>query len=130
MKTRLIALLAAIALVLSACQLRSDVEDAFLADLNARRTQHGLPALVLDHQLRDDARGHSLDMLAAGRIYHARNLRHGENVGRGHTWESLAGAFWDSHAHRRNILGDYDKVGIGVYETDNGWFYVTFRFGW
>ena len=51
----------------------------------------------------------------------------GENVGRGGSVSSLHTAFMNSSGHRANILGDYNKVGIGT-GTSDGVLYVTVVF--
>jgi len=75
-------------------------------------------------------------MMAAGNIYHTSPLSAvasgwealAENVGAGPSVDSLHAAFMASSGHRRNILGDYNYVGIGVSQSDSGQLWVTVIF--
>ncbi len=133
----LVAALATVGLGASALA-DSGSEQAFLSAINATRAQNGLPALQVDSGLRSFARKHSADMAAAGNIYHSSNSelqgaagsgwkKLGENVGRGGSVSSLHDAFLASPAHKANILGDYNYVGIGT-DTSTGYLYVTVVF--
>lgn len=113
-------------------------EGSFLAKINASRSAQGLGPLSVDGGLRSHARHHTQDMIAAGEIYHSSSgelqsaagsgwEKLGENVGRGGTVNSLYSAFMASSSHRANILGDYNKVGIGT-DTSEGILYVTMVF--
>jgi hypothetical protein len=54
--------------------------------------------------------------------------RIGENVGYGTNSASLQNAFMNSTAHRNNILGDYNRVGIGAAYDSGGTLWVTLDF--
>ena len=116
----------------------SGSEQAFLSAINSTRAANGLGPLQMDGSLRSFARTHSADMIAAGNIFHSSDAelkaaagsgwsKLGENVGRGGSVSSLHQAFLDSPAHKANILGDYNYVGIGT-DTASGILYVTVIF--
>jgi hypothetical protein len=117
----------------------SDDEHEFLRLLNQDRVAAGLPALVSDATLASTSRSWSSTMAAAGKIYHASNLgqiaesiepawqKIGENVGVGYDVGGLHTAFMNSPGHRDNIMGGYNRVGIGVVHVD-GKTWVTVRF--
>ncbi|MFZ0626659.1 MAG: CAP domain-containing protein [Acidimicrobiia bacterium] len=116
----------------------SGTEADFLAKINASRAAAGLAPLQVDGGLRAHARNHTADMVAAGGIFHSSESelkaaagsgwdKIGENVGRGQSVESLHIAFMDSAGHKKNILGDYNYVGIGT-DSSNGYLYVTVVF--
>jgi hypothetical protein len=113
-------------------------ESDFLAHINATRSSQGLGSLTMDGGLRAHARNHTQDMMDANKIYHSTSdelraaagsgwSRLGENVGRGGNVSSLHQAFMNSAGHRKNILGDYNYVGIGT-GTKDGVLYVTVVF--
>jgi hypothetical protein len=116
----------------------SGSEQSFLSAINSTRGANGLAPLQMDGGLRAHARKHTADMIAAGNIFHSSSAelqgaagsgwsKLGENVGRGGTVSSLHQAFLDSPAHKANILGDYNYVGIGT-DTSSGVLYVTVVF--
>jgi uncharacterized protein YkwD len=98
-------------------------EDRFLQLINAERAANGRPGLAMDGALRELARAHSATMAGAGHIFHNSNLGAqapagwralGENVGMGGAVDGLHIAFMNSPGHRANVLGDFDKAGIGI----------------
>ena len=116
----------------------SSSESGFLAKINASRSAAGLGPLSVDGGLRSHARNHTQDMIDSGGIYHSTSAelqaaggsgwsKLGENVGRGGTVASLHDAFMNSPGHKANILGGYNKVGIGT-GTSGGLLYVTVVF--
>ncbi len=115
---------------------QAGTEGAFLSKINASRSAEGLPPVSVHSDLVPDARAHSAEMMAAGEIYHTSPLSAvasgwealAENVGAGPSVDSLHTAFMNSAGHRRNILGDYNYVGIGVSESDSGQLWVTVIF--
>ena len=126
----------AIALAAPAHAVTSDAS-AYLARLNAERVNHGLPALTMRSDLNAVAQGWADHMAAANLLSHNPNLTSqvanwqtvGENVGEGPDIASLDTAFWNSPAHRANILDStYKDVGIGT-TLANGivWITVDFR---
>ncbi len=115
---------------------QAGTEGAFLSKINASRAAAGLPPVAVHSDLVPDARAHSAEMMAAGEIYHTSNLAAvasgwealAENVGAGPSVDSLHTAFMNSAGHRRNILGNYNYVGIGVSQSDSGQLWVTVIF--
>ena len=119
-------------------------EDGFLSAINSSRSSAGLAPLKMDGNLRSYARKHTQYMVD-GNCSGGANICHssssalqsaagsgwsalGENVGRGNTVSSLHQAFMDSASHRKNILGDYNYVGIGTGTNSDGVLYVTVVF--
>jgi hypothetical protein len=116
----------------------SGTEGEFLAKINATRASAGLGQLQVDGGLRSHARVHTQDMMDANKIFHSGSGelgaaggtgwdQIGENVGRGQSPTSLHNAFMESPGHKKNILGDYNYVGIGTGSKD-GYLYVTVVF--
>jgi hypothetical protein len=116
----------------------SGTEGEFLAKINATRASAGLGQLQVDGGLRSHARVHTQDMMDANEIFHSGSGelgaaggtgwdQIGENVGRGQSPTSLHNAFMESPGHKKNILGDYNYVGIGTGSKD-GYLYVTVVF--
>jgi Cysteine-rich secretory protein family len=116
----------------------SGTEGEFLVKINASRSAAGLGPLQIDGGLRSHARSHTADMIAAGGIFHSSEAelraaggtgwdKIGENVGRGQSVSSLQEAFMNSAGHKKNILGDYNYVGIGT-DSSGGYLYVTVVF--
>jgi hypothetical protein len=108
-------------------------EDRFIQLINSDRAASGLPGLAMDGTLRDLARRHSGEMAAAGQIFHNSGLASqvpggwsaiGENVGVGGSVDGLHSAFMNSPGHRANVLGGYDKAGIGIVMSGST-IYVT-----
>lgn len=98
------------------------VETQVLGLMNAERVLAGLAPLTVDTAMDALARGHSQDMASADRLFH--NLEEtgllgrcsvlGENVGRAVSGDVVHQAFMASAIHRSDILGPYDRVGVGV----------------
>jgi len=116
----------------------SGTEGEFLAKINATREANGLAPLKVEGGLRSHARNHTEDMMSAGEIYHSSSSelsaaggsgwdKIGENVGRGQSPSSLHGAFMESPGHKKNVLGNYNYVGIGT-GSSGGYLYVTVVF--
>ncbi len=113
-------------------------ENDFLAKINSSRSSAGLGSLKMSGSLSNYSRSHSAKMADSNSIYHSTSdqlraaagsgwSKLGENVGRGPTVSDLHTAFMNSSGHRKNILGDYDTVGIGTVNKD-GYIYVTVVF--
>lgn len=116
-------------------------EARFLQLLNTARAGANLNLLTLDPAATTIARGWSGSMAAAGVLSHNPNLASaisaqvtpnwthiGENVGEGYDVDALNAALWASAPHRANILGAYDRVGVGVVVGGDGAIWVTFDF--
>jgi hypothetical protein len=102
------------------------------AHVNTRRAENQRSTLLTDSQLEEVAVRHAHRMASRGEIYHNRNLGDevdgweaiGENVGLGPSVGSVDAAFWGSPEHRNNILGGWDRMGIGVVD-EGGDIYVV-----
>lgn len=125
---------------LSAAPSPDQAERDFFTMLNDERQRAGLAPLSHDPAIVPIAREWSTSMSNAGGISHRPDLRAqiesrvtrdwrriGENVGRGGDVGALHQAFMNSPGHRANVLGDYNRVGIGVVVTGNT-VWVTFNF--
>ena len=112
-------------------------EQAFLDAVNSSRAAAGLAPLTYSEELSALADLHSAQMASTGTIFHSTDLassvgtvyanwtRVGENVGKGSTVESIHSAMMASPAHKANILGDYNLIGIGVETNPGGVMFVT-----
>jgi len=137
--------------VISHVQLVTE-EQRFVDLINSERTENGLNVLKVDMDLVVTARLHSKEMYEKGYFDHfsptpgltspmdrylavvkarPRWITIGENlyycsvvdVNRGHE------ALMKSPAHRANILSPvYENVGVGVYKSESGEFWVTEMF--
>jgi hypothetical protein len=116
----------------------SATEGDFLSLINSSRASAGLAPLKSQGGLASYADSHTAAMVEAGEIFHSSSSqlaaaggsgwdKMGENVGRGQTPGSLHDAFMASSGHKKNILGDYNYVGIGTASQD-GYLYVTVVF--
>lgn len=116
-------------------------EAAFVSLINQSRAANGQPAMSADAAAADVARAWSQRMAAAGGLSHNPNLandvsvhvttqwtRIGENVGVGYSVRGLHDAFMSSAGHRANILGDFNRVGVGVVKEASGRIWVTVVF--
>ncbi len=119
---------------------RGQAELEFLQLLNQTRVDHGLAPLESDGLIVPIAREWSGQMAASSVLSHRPDLRAqiegrvtrewyriGENVGRGGGVASLHTAFMNSPGHKANVLGDYNRVGIGVVISGST-IWVTFNF--
>jgi uncharacterized protein YkwD len=125
--------------------LKASFERVSLDLANSARVKRGLPALAWDDGASGTARGHSEDMAANGFFDHT-NLQGeglgdrltgdnvsfraaGENIAYGQTSAVFAHEGWmNSAGHRRNLLGDFELLGVGVAFTDSGVPYYTQNF--
>ena len=134
-----VALLAgALVLATALPALASAEESEFIALINQSRSAQGLAPLSDFWDLTDDARVHTAEMIAAGQIYHSSNAqlsgyttgwaKLGENVGMGPNPSLLHQAFMSSPGHRANILGAFDRVGVGTARSADGTLFVTVLF--
>jgi hypothetical protein len=138
----LLVLVAAVAMVLglvvpaSAQTVEPGLETKLVSLTNQERTSRGLAPLQLELQLTRIARDWSTRMAAQGSLSHRPNLggaiigswqRVGENVGVGPSVERIHDAFMNSTGHRNNVLGDYSRIGVGIYEV-GGRYWITVNF--
>jgi uncharacterized protein YkwD len=143
---RLTSLLLALALTLgltiatagpaAANTLEPGLENELVALTNRARAAAGRPALRVELQLTRVARDWSNTMATRQQLSHRPSLRDsingnwsriGENVGVGPSVSRIQDAFMNSPGHRDNLLGDYDRIGVGIYER-GGRYWVTVNF--
>lgn len=111
-------------------------ESTLVNKTNSARAANGKAPLQVYWDLTDDARAHSQDMADSGSLYHNPNLGSvttgwktlGENVGVGPDINAIFNAFMGSSAHRKNILGNFNYIGVGVKSDDSGRLWVTMVF--
>jgi uncharacterized protein YkwD len=100
------------------------LENEFVAGVNALRASQGLPAFIVDPEIRGVAMGWTQKMADAGRISHNPNIateitapwrKLGENVGTGPDAATVEEAFENSPGHRKNLLDpEFTHVAITV----------------
>ena len=109
--------------------------------LNQDRKNNGRATLTLDAELSRIARIKSVDMRDQGYFAHESPtygdvramLRRfgypfntaGENIAHHANVDKAQAAFMTSAGHRKNILGTWTKVGIGIVEDAQGYIYAT-----
>lgn len=103
----------------------SDQESTFAGMVNDVRDRAGKRQLRLTERLTELAHRHSKRMASRGELYHS-NLRRvfrgfnfrmvGENVGYGYSLDQLLSAFLDSPPHHQNLVGQWKRTGVGVWE--------------
>ncbi len=106
--------------------------DEILVLVNRERQKNGFPPVAGDPVLSAIAQGHAEDMARRGYFSHTnpegKDLferlagaqvcyrRAAENIAWGYSSPtSLVRGWMNSSGHRKNILGDFTKVGIGTY---------------
>jgi len=118
-----------------------EAEQYLFDQLNVVRVENGQIALVRDPLLDQIAIEWTDTMLPTGTISHRPDLstqvrtrittqwrRIGENVGWGPSAQWLHTGFWNSAPHKANMLGDYNRVGIGARVEADGDVWVTVNF--
>jgi hypothetical protein len=113
-------------------------EAEFVAAINQSRSSAGLAPLTVHGDLVAGARAHTAQMIPTGTIFHSSSSQLssvttgwsvlGENVGKGPSVAVLHQAFMESPSHKANILGDFDRVGVGVALDADSRIYVTVLF--
>jgi uncharacterized protein YkwD len=109
----------------------NSAEKCFIDKINRRRKKNGKGALHADKQLGYVARRHARTMARSGSMFHDSNIGSkvtrwrtlAQNTGKGGGCRSMFKLFWQSSAHRANMLGPYRFIGVGV-EKRNGNHYV------
>ena len=138
--TALVAVAASVALASPASAGAED--EARLYELtNHSRAQHGLGALAYDPAAVSVARAWATELARSGNLRHNPNLvahvdtyvtnewtRVGENVGYAGGADQVHTAYMNSPAHRANILGDYNRVGVGAVRDGAGRLWTTVVF--
>jgi hypothetical protein len=113
-------------------------EAEFVSLINQSRGAAGFAPLTVHSDLVVGARNHTAEMIPTGTIFHSTSAELssvtsgwsvlGENVGKGPNPSVLHRAFMESPSHKANILGDFDRVGVGVGHDADGTLYVTVIF--
>lgn len=106
------------------------IEDSIVDATNRVRAEHGLPLLVKDAMLMENAKRYAIVNASKGFISHTHEpltsrmpsncISIGENLyqGRDGTGEAIVGAWLRSQAHRENILdAEWERIGIGIART-------------
>ncbi|MFZ4076685.1 MAG: CAP domain-containing protein [Legionellaceae bacterium] len=112
-----------------------------VSHLNRFRATHGLPPLVLNPVISQEARVHSQEMarhvVPFGHDGFPRRLSHlvhtipnanggAENVAYNYKTAKIVAEGWiNSPGHRKNILGRYNLTGIGIVRDSAGKLYYT-----
>ena len=116
-------------------------EAALFALTNTSRAQNGLAALAYDAAATGVARTWAQELARSGQLRHNPNLvanvdafvtqawtRVGENVGYAGSVEQVHNAYMNSAGHRANILGAYNRVGVGAARDGNNRLWTTVVF--
>jgi uncharacterized protein YkwD len=110
-----------------------------LNDTNAARAENNLPPLKLSAGVSVVAQKWSEKMGESGSMTHNPEYFNqmpsgwygaAENVAYGYTVNNVVPAWMNSEGHRRNILGNYNFIGIGYYVDANGRAWYTQNFGY
>ncbi|RYF89759.1 MAG: CAP domain-containing protein [Chitinophagaceae bacterium] len=138
-------LLTAIVFALLSFSFPAEMSKEVVAKTNEFRKQYGLPALQEKENLNEIAQQHS-EAMAKGRIafgHNGFNARHeqaspkikslysfAENVAYGAETAAQVVENWkNSPGHRKNMLGKYQYIGVGIARSKNGQLYYTQIFG-
>ena len=118
----------------------TQIVNEILKHTNQSRRANGLSPLALNENLNNIARKHSADMalgqrsfghdgfeqrqVQVARIMNYRSIA--ENVASGATSAQQVVSMWmNSPGHRRNILGNFRYIGIGIARDHRGQIYYT-----
>jgi hypothetical protein len=117
---------------------KASVEASFVDEINRERARRGLSTLRVSLQQQRKAREHSQLMRDTNHLHHPARLGNeiypddawagiAENAGRSRSVARGHANFMDSAPHRRNILGNWTHVAVGVaYDGNDIW--ITQRF--
>ncbi|GAB2698602.1 uncharacterized protein YkwD [Microbacterium marinum] len=114
------------------------VQKRILTDVNAARKSAGKKALKASSSMHKVAVAWSAKQAASGTMKHNPNYASqipkgwtaaAENVAYGYTPQKVTPAWLKSTGHRKNILGGYTHIGIGVACSKAGQPYYTQVFG-
>ncbi len=108
------------------------LEEEFTALVNEVRETSGSSPMSLSDRLSRSARRHSRRMAATGKLFHSDLTRYlsrgngsvGENVGYGDSLAELLKAFLHSPPHKDNLLGRWDRTGVGIVKV-GGRYWLT-----
>lgn len=117
-------------------------DEARLFELhNTARAENGLPPLQYDSAAVGVARSWAAELARSTSLRHNPNLaaqvdayvtrdwtRIGENVGYSSTADQVHTAYMNSPGHRANILGDFNRMGIGAARSADGRLWTTIVF--
>lgn len=108
---------------------------------NQERTSRGMPALAYDAAATAVARSWAQELARSADLRHNPSLaaavdayvttrwtRIGENVGYSQTVDAVHTAYMNSAGHRANILGDYNRAGVGAARGADGRLWTTVVF--
>lgn len=108
---------------------------------NEARAQAGLAAFQYDSAATGVARSWAQELARSGSLRHNPNLaahvdayvtrswtRIGENVGYSTTVDQVHTAYMNSSGHRANILGDFNRAGVGAARSADGRLWTTVVF--
>lgn len=98
-----------------------------LDDTNARRASVGLAPLQLNSALNNIATTWAKKMHDGCFFYHNSYSQYypsgwkkaAENIAAGQQYTDVVTTWWNSPGHKKNMLGDYNQIGIGVYNGPN-----------
>jgi uncharacterized protein YkwD len=137
----LVAAVASLALASPAAAGNAEDEARLFELTNQARGQNGLGALAYDPAAVSVARSWAAELARSGQLRHNPNLvanvnafvttewtRVGENVGYAGSADQVQTAYMNSPGHRANILGDYNRVGIGAVRDGSGRLWTTVVF--
>lgn len=106
------------------------LEDSVLDATNRVRREHGLPTLIKDTMLAENAKRYAIVNASKGFISHNHEplisrmpnncTSIGENLyqGRDGTGDGIVNAWMRSQAHRENILDrEWERIGVGIART-------------
>ncbi|MEO9366006.1 MULTISPECIES: CAP domain-containing protein [Candidatus Nitrosocaldus] len=106
------------------------LEDSVLDATNRVRREHGLPILIKDVMLAENAKKYAIVNASKGFISHNHEplvsrmpnncTSIGENLyqGRDSTGDDIVNAWMRSQAHRENILDmEWERIGVGIART-------------
>ncbi len=137
-----LALVAAMAL-LQGTAAADGQDDEMIGYINQARAAAGKPALTSDPALAGVAQRWAVNMGSKNQLFHNPNMaadvdrwvttawtRLGENVGVGSDMRGLHSAFMASPGHYANIMGDYNRIGVGhTYAGGRLWVTINFLKG-
>lgn len=123
-------------------------EYVVLTKTNEQRTKNGLKPLVLSPKLNRAANLHAHNMVMEDHLSHELDVRGqrnlssrleyvdaddyrsvAENIAWNYSYETVVDGWMKSTGHRRNILGDFQEIGIGVAVNEDGEPYYCQVFG-
>ena len=104
--------------------------------INTERAKQNLKPLVLSQKLSKIAQSHSVDMAVNDYVAHVspttgsiqdriKGIEYtalGENIALGGSVAEIHNGLMGSPAHRKNIMGDYTTVGLGLYKKGNSYY--------